>query len=65
MQFLAVPDDCKTIAAQTAAGRLNNSQRHCAGNCRVHRIAASQQHAQASLRSKRLRSTDHVTAQHG
>ena len=64
MQFLAVPEDGKPVAADAATGGLDHRQRHGGGQRGVHRVAASQQHAQAGLCGQRMRGGNHVAAQH-
>ena len=65
MQFLAVPDDRETIAAQAAAGRLDDGQGHRRGDGGINGVATGKQHAQAGLCSEWLRGADDVAAQHG
>ena len=64
VQLLAVPDDGKAVAADAAARGLDHRERHRRGQCRIHGVAASQQHGEAGLRGQRLRSADHITPQH-
>ena len=60
MQFFAIPNNGKGIAAQAATRGLHHRQGHSCGNGRVHRIATRFQQAQASLGGQWLRGADDV-----
>jgi hypothetical protein len=61
VQLRAVPDDRKTVAAQTIGDRLDDHDRGGRCNGSVHGVTALQEHPQARLGGKRLGRGDNVT----
>ena len=60
MKLLTVPQNCKCIGPDPAAGWLDERQRYCGGNCGISGITATCDHLQPGLSGKRLACGYHV-----
>ena len=65
MQFFAIPQNAKGVRTQAIAHWLANRDRRCRCHGCIHCIAAFEHHAQARLRSERVRSAHHVAGEEG
>jgi hypothetical protein len=64
MQPVTIPEDTKSVAADTVHGRFDHGQGDRGGHCRIHGVAAMAQDFETGLNRKRLRACHHILA-HG
>ena len=60
VEFLAVPDDCESVAAYAVAGRFDDGQGNRRRKGRIDRVAAASQHLQPRLGGERLRGSHYI-----